>query len=238
MKENKTFSIGESISFGWDVMKKNFGFWAVLLAITFALSGMGGSFMPFGAGGFPDSGVSPSPLASDMPITAEDAAVFAALAAVGIPLAIIQSLIGMVVAIILIKVALLFCEKKEIDLNQVWGSHKTFLPYVGVNILYGLIVTIGFFLLIIPGIIAAVRLQFAQYAVVDKGLPVMEALNESWKITKGNTWKLIGFGIVKGVINLLGFLVFFVGLLATIPTTAVAKAHVYRKLSGGDVTPS
>ena len=35
---------------------------------------------------------------------------------------------------------------------------------------------------------------------------------------------------VTGILNIAGVLAFFIGLFITIPITAVATAHVYRKL--------
>jgi|GEM_PF-4642886 len=43
-------------------------------------------------------------------------------------------------------------------------------------------------------------------------------------------WQLLGFGLVMAGINILGFLCLFIGLFATIPTTLLAAALVYRKL--------
>jgi hypothetical protein len=45
------------------------------------------------------------------------------------------------------------------------------------------------------------------------------------------------FGLALGGINILGALVFFVGLFATIPTSMVAYAYVYRTLAGDAEIP-
>ena len=42
---------------------------------------------------------------------------------------------------------------------------------------------------------------------------------------------LILFDIFCALLNMLGFKAFFVGLLITCPLTAIAKAHLYKKLS-------
>jgi uncharacterized membrane protein len=50
--------------------------------------------------------------------------------------------------------------------------------------------------------------------------------------------KLLGFGIVLGLVNILGAIVLLVGLLVSIPVTALAFFYVYRKLENGLTTPS
>jgi uncharacterized membrane protein len=43
-------------------------------------------------------------------------------------------------------------------------------------------------------------------------------------------WKLLGFGIVLAIINVIGAMCLFVGLFVTVPVTLLAFSSVYRKL--------
>jgi uncharacterized membrane protein len=90
----------------------------------------------------------------------------------------------------------------------------------------------GCLLLIIPGIIFAVRLMFVNYIAAEKHISPMVALSESKRITKGYRWKIFGFLCVMGLINLLGLLCLIVGVLYTAPLTILATAILYKKLSG------
>ena len=67
---------------------------------------------------------------------------------------------------------------------------------------------------------------------IEKGLGPVEALKASSSTTMGAKWDLFLFGLLLGLINLAGFLCLVVGLFATIPTSMVAYAYVYRELSG------
>ena len=60
----------------------------------------------------------------------------------------------------------------------------------------------------------------------------MDSIKRSGDLTKTVRWKLLGFGILLMLINYLGLIVLIVGLFATIPTTMLAHAWVYRKLLG------
>ena len=105
-----------------------------------------------------------------------------------------------------------------------------FFKYLIGSILYGLIVFAGTILLIIPGIIWGIQFCFYDYFIIDKGLGPIEALKRSSAITRGVKWDLFVFSLILLGINLLGALCLLIGLFATIPTTMVAIAFVYRKL--------
>jgi len=85
--------------------------------------------------------------------------------------------------------------------------------------------------LIIPGIILSIRLSFFDYFIVDRNSKIIESLKKSWEITKGNTWNLFLLYLLLGLINFLGALALMIGLFWSIPTTMLAQAFVYRKLS-------
>ena len=51
-------------------------------------------------------------------------------------------------------------------------------------------------------------------------------------MTKGYKWTLFGYVLVTILINAVGAMLFLIGLLWTVPTTALASAFIYRKLSG------
>ena len=94
-----------------------------------------------------------------------------------------------------------------------------------------LVVLGGLILLIIPGIIWAVRFSFSFYIVVDTKVGPVIAMKESYAITKGKFWKLLLFWIVVGLVNLLGLICLGVGLFVSVPVTTLASVYVYRWLS-------
>jgi uncharacterized membrane protein len=73
-------------------------------------------------------------------------------------------------------------------------------------------------------------LQYTTYLIVDKNLGPIEAIKKSWSVTRGNTWNLFFFGILLGLINILGMVCLLVGLFITIPLGMLATTFVYRKL--------
>src|SRR5207244_780060 len=59
-----------------------------------------------------------------------------------------------------------------------------------VTLLVGLSIVGGFILLVIPGIIIAVRLSTATVVVVVEDVRGRKALGRSWRLIKGHTWRL------------------------------------------------
>lgn len=126
-----------------------------------------------------------------------------------------------------------------ITLNIARGTHAEYsqiIPpidmvarYFFATILSCIIIVVGFVLLIIPGIYLALRFSMVRYAVID-GKGIIDSLKESGRLTEGVKWKLFLFFVVLTVLNILGFIALFVGLLVTVPITMVAYAHVYQKL--------
>lgn len=138
--------------------------------------------------------------------------------------------INIILAIGLIKIALSFCNEQKPRIGALFDAWGCFWRYVAAGILYGLIIMAGFILLIIPGIIWSVKFGLCFYFIIDKGLGPIEALKASSRTTMGVKWDLFGFGIVCGLINLLGVLCLLVGVFATYPIVLVASALVYRQL--------
>jgi len=77
---------------------------------------------------------------------------------------------------------------------------KKFFPYCWVISLIFLAVVGGFLLLIIPGIIFAVRFSLAGYAYIIEGTRSTKALKRSKQLVKGNWWYVLGAPLICGII--------------------------------------
>jgi hypothetical protein len=76
---------------------------------------------------------------------------------------------------------------------------------LGVAILEGLVVLGGFFLCVVPGLIASVMLCVAVPAALEERCGVMAALHSSADLTRGHRWQVAGvlltFGTLQGVMS-------------------------------------
>lgn len=101
--------------------------------------------------------------------------------------------------------------------------------YFLASLLVMLIVVGGLILLIVPGIYLLLRFCMVSFAVID-GASVRESLRRSSKMTEGIKWRLLGFLLVMAALNIVGAALLVVGLLVSVPVTAIAFAHLYDKL--------
>ncbi len=96
------------------------------------------------------------------------------------------------------------------------------------NILVGIIVGIGFLMLIVPGIIFACRLAFVPYLIIDRNMEVTEALNKSWEMTKGYGWNIFFMGFLSFWIIILGLIVLFFGVIISAIWISTSFAAMYQ----------
>ncbi len=204
--ENKTFSIREIMSESWDIFKKHA--WK-LVGITFAAWAVN-AFVHVIAGLVPSF------------------------------IALIASLLSIVVTIIISmgtkRIALKVVRGGTPEFSDFKVSSGSFWKYVGVSILFGLVILGGVFLLVIPGIIWGLTYFFSTYIVVDKNIGV-GAFKESKRITDGIKWKLLVFLIFLIFFNMLGVVALLVGVLITAPMSMIATALIYTKFSGNASEP-
>jgi len=198
------FSKKEAIKFGWEIANRKIKFFIPLLILVYGLPALFNSFS--------DSLKKESFFASFL-------------------LNVISSVISIIFGLGLIKISLKLCDGEEARFSDLVSQYKLFFRYLFASFLYGLITLLGFVLLIVPGIILLIRLGFFDYLIVDKNSTIIESLKRSWEITRGNTWNLFLLYFLFALINILGVLALIFGLFWSIPTTMVAEAFVYRKLS-------
>lgn len=104
---------------------------------------------------------------------------------------------------------------------------KSFLA----NLCYSLLVIVGFVLLIIPGIIVGLALSMIFFVMADRPeLSFSECLNESWNLTSGYRFKLLGLNLRFIPWYLLGILCLGVGVLLVIPWYYISLARFYEEL--------
>jgi len=145
---------------------------------------------------------------------------------------IITLFLSMLAQIGYIKILLKLYDGEEVNPRDIFGYHNLLWNFLLQSILYGVIVIVGFILLIIPGIIFIIKYGYASYFVIDQNMKPIDAMKASSRITYGNKWKIALFGICILAANILGGLLFVVCLLVTMPLTALASIHVFRILSG------
>jgi len=110
------------------------------------------------------------------------------------------------------------------------GFWENYLNIILANLLVVALVVLGFFALIVPGIIIACRLVFVSYIIMDKKLDPIEAVELSWKLTRGHGWRIFAMGITSFFIILFGLILFFVGIFPAIMWVSCSFATLYQSV--------
>ncbi len=110
------------------------------------------------------------------------------------------------------------------------GFTENYLHIVLANLLVFALVVLGFFALIIPGIIIGCRLMFVSYIVMDKKLDPIEAVELSWKLTKGHGWQIFFMGFVSIFIFIFGLCMLIVGIFPALIWISSSFASLYESV--------
>jgi hypothetical protein len=110
------------------------------------------------------------------------------------------------------------------------GFMENYLHIVLANLLVFALIILGMFALIVPGIIIACRLVFVSYIVMDKKLDPIEAVELSWKLTKGHAWKIFFMGFASFFIVIFGLVLMIVGIFPAIIWVCSSFAALYESV--------
>lgn len=108
---------------------------------------------------------------------------------------------------------------------------KTVALAVTLGMMY-LMLTIGFILLIVPGVYLSIAYYMALPLVAEKGMRPWQALETSRKSVGKRWFAVFGLCMLIGLINMLGMLALGIGLVWTIPFTVIAFGILYRNMFG------
>jgi uncharacterized membrane protein len=136
-----------------------------------------------------------------------------------------------------IRITLKFVDGGKGVFSDLWADFGVVLDYLGASVLYMLIVAGGLILLIVPGIIWAIKFGYYGYFIIDRKSSAIDALKQSSALTNGAKGGLFWFGLAMIGINILGALCLGIGVLVSLPLSWLAAAVVYRRLQGTMAAP-
>jgi uncharacterized membrane protein len=108
------------------------------------------------------------------------------------------------------------------------------LPLLGLQLLMVPLLVVSIFLFIVPFVILALALGFAQFYVIDANMGPIEAMRASWEVTKGHRMQLFALALLSFAVLLAGLALCCVGVLASAPIVYLAWAIAFTRISGRD----
>ncbi|MBA3723172.1 MAG: hypothetical protein H0W88_12330 [Parachlamydiaceae bacterium] len=227
---NKTFSMGEMIKTGWAKFKEHPYTWigALLLIILIMISHPFVNSLLMGNG---------FDIFSDNQVPEDNFQLQSIIFLVGL----VYGLIHLGLGLGCVYMGIRAVDGLSVNIGHLFGRFYYVFHYLIAEILYTIIVVVGFVLLIIPGFVWATKFILFTYFIVDQKVGPIKALKMSAEATKGAKWDIFGFLFISFCLFILGSILFLIGLLFVIPILNIAWAAVYRKLVAStqsyDVTP-
>jgi uncharacterized membrane protein len=117
------------------------------------------------------------------------------------------------------------------EVKDMFLSFENYLNVVLANLLVSVIITLGLFILIVPGIIFACKLAFVKYLVLDRKMDPVEAVKTSWEMTRGHAVEIFLLGLLAIPLIIAGMICLFVGVIPAVIWISSAFASMYYAVS-------
>ena len=207
----RTAAIGEA----WAVVQQNLGAWIGATAIYLVI------------------GVILNVLQRKLGTHVDASGQLAGSSAMGLLLGLVSVIVGAVFAAGFVKMALKQLRGENPSAGDVLSATDAVLPVIGFNLLSGIIIGIATIFCIVPGFIMSGLLMLGVPLIVDGKGGTMEGLSRSFAALKPHWVGALVFVLALIVVNIIGAIPCGLGLLITIPISAIAVVLVYQDFFGG-----
>ncbi len=129
-------------------------------------------------------------------------------------------------------VAFKIAKGQSVSFGDFFRGFNNFLQIFLVGLVGGILIALGFVLLVIPGIYLLVAYLFAVSLVVEKRFDFWTALETSRKVVTKRWFSFLGLVLLMVLLNVGGLLLFGIGLLVTFPLTFCITVAAYEDVIG------
>ena len=119
----------------------------------------------------------------------------------------------------------------KVQIQEILNGFYNYLHVVLTALLVFGLVGIALVIFIIPGIYVATRLVFASYLVMDEGLDPVQAVEASWRMTRGHAFEIFFLGLIAVLLGIVGFILLFVGIIPAIMWAKASFAAMYLSIT-------
>lgn len=125
-------------------------------------------------------------------------------------------------------------ESKSVSAGSIFGYFSkiptVFLCYTIMMIM----IVLGMFLLILPGIYLMIAYMFAMPLVVEKNMPAWRAMEVSRKALTRKWFPMFGVLLLMGIVNTLALFTLGIAWIWTVPWSVLTMSMIYTKLFGAE----
>lgn len=120
----------------------------------------------------------------------------------------------------------------RVDIGDFFNAFDDWLQLFMFSLITGLLISLGFMSLFLPGLWFVVGISFGYPLVVFAKLEFWDAVKKSVRLVTKRWFHFFGLAVVLILINLVGALFLGIGLLITIPFTAATIYSAYKDIVG------
>ncbi|MCB8995220.1 MAG: hypothetical protein H6538_06415 [Bacteroidales bacterium] len=157
---------------------------------------------------------------------------FTLLLAIAISVPIVDVLLMQTLAAGFFIVAFKLSKGETIIFDHFFEGFKHFAGLLLFSLFSGIIIIIGFIVLILPGVYFLVGYIFTPFYIVFGKMDFWEAMESSRKLVHREWFGIFAFLIVLILLNIAGILAFGIGLLVTIPLSYLAVYVAFDDIIG------
>jgi hypothetical protein len=227
MPGSDPIDVGACVKRGFELTKRNFGT-ILLIGISYIVVSLVAGFLF----GLIDSALGFGPSRSGM--QSEGAFESFQYQQTGGPVAaIFGNVFSILLSLGLMRIGLNLTSGKQVSVAQLFGEGRKLFTAIVASILFGIMVLIGFILLIVPGVY--LMLRYGQYmaAIVDKDMGILDSLSYSSSITTNNRLNLFLLVLLSIAIFIAGLLALVVGLIFAYPLIWLSWMVAFRWMQYG-----
>lgn len=119
------------------------------------------------------------------------------------------------------------------EIADVFKGFENFVPALLAVLVGSIIVSIGYMLCILPGMLLMAIIPTAAYLVACGENDGINALKRAWAAVKGNLLGAFFCMLVLGIIGNLGLILCVVGIIVTLPIAFIGSYHMAKQLTDG-----
>ena len=119
------------------------------------------------------------------------------------------------------------------EIADVFKGFDNFVPALLAVLVGSIIVSIGYMLCVLPGMLLMAIIPTAAYLVASGENDGINALKRAWEAVKGNLLGAFFCMLILGIIGNLGLILCFVGIIVTLPIAFIGSYHMAKQLTDG-----
>ena len=127
----------------------------------------------------------------------------------------------------LLRIQLGIARGQEVSFGMLFSGGHWFLKVFLANLLFAIIVGLGFVALIVPGIYLLLRYWSYSHFIVDKDCGIMESFKLAGEASKNNLGETFVLGLIAIGLGILGVLMLCIGVLFTTPIAYLSMTVGY-----------